>query len=53
MLTYILARAEYVALVVNVFMFLAFLGTRDFPKAVYWGGTILIVIGVIWMGKSA
>ena len=51
MLNKILNHAELVALVVNVGMFLAFVGTQNWPKACYWGGTILIVIGVIWMAK--
>ena len=52
MLNKILNHAEYVALVVNVGMFLAFVGTQNWPKATYWGGTIMIVVGVIWMAKS-
>ena len=51
MLNQILNHAEYVALAVNIVMFVAFVITANWPKAMYWLGTIFIVIGVIWMGK--
>ena len=52
MIQQILNNAEYVALVVNCVMFLAFVGTQNWAKAMYWLGTIFIVVGVIWMGKT-
>ena len=52
LLNKLLQNAEYVALAINILMFLAFLSTGSWPKAVYWAGTVLIVIGVIWMAKA-
>ena len=49
MLENILGQAEFIALTVNVLMFLAFLAKADWPKAIYWGGTVLVVGGVILM----
>ena len=49
MILYVLARAEYIALVLNVLMTLAFLGQRDFAKALYWFGATCVVLGVITM----
>ena len=46
---WVLSHAEYVALTVNIVMFLAFLYRHELPKAIYWLGTILVVVGVIWM----
>lgn len=49
MLTFLLQRAEWLSFALNIFLMAVFLWQRDFAKACYWGGAMLVVIGVIWM----
>jgi hypothetical protein len=48
-ITFLLNHTEYVALTVNILTFLAFLVKGETGKAVYWAGTILIVLGLLKM----
>ena len=49
----ILAHAEYLALGVNVLLTAAFIVRGDWAHATYWFGTIILVIGVIMIGRSS
>lgn len=49
MINWLLGHAELVALTVNITMFLAFLLRGDMAKATYWGGTVLVVLGLLKM----
>ncbi len=49
MLIYLLSHAEFLALFVNIAMTIAFLVQKDWWRACYWLGTVLVVGGVIAM----
>lgn len=46
---YALDHIEYVALIVNIITFMAFVCKGELGKMLYWAGTILIVSGLIKM----
>ena len=48
-MNFLVNHAEYIALVMNIAIFLCFLWKGEAWKTVYWGGTILIVLGLINM----
>lgn len=49
MINWLTAHAEYSALVLNTIIFMASVYNRDGPKMLYWGGAVLLVLGVIRM----
>lgn len=49
MIHYLLSKAEFIALGLNIFMTMAFLLQRDWPKTIYWLGAVLLVLGIITM----
>ena len=49
---YILSHAEYIALILNIFMFAVFSFKNEWPRAIYWLGAVLVVVGVIWMNNG-
>ena len=45
----LLAHVEYIPLVVNSLMTVAFVQRREWGKALYWSGATILTIGLIKM----
>jgi hypothetical protein len=48
-MTFLINHAEYIALTMNSLIFLSFLWRGELGKAVYWFGTIIVVLGLLRM----
>lgn len=48
-MTFLVNHAEYIALVMNTVIFLSFLWRGETGKALYWAGTIIVVLGLLRM----
>ena len=48
-MNFLINHAEYIALVMNIAIFLCFLWRGDHGKATYWFGTIIVVLGLLRM----
>jgi hypothetical protein len=48
-MNFLINHAEYIALVMNSLIFLSFLWNGQSGKALYWFGTIIVVLGLLRM----